>query len=631
MDESNKSLDFKLGRSPLSFFRISGVILLLIALLSSVSPIRAQEGYALTGIDFVGNRAFSKSDLLQQMTQRSKSGVGKLAFWKKSPRYNEETLQRDLKQIVTFYQIEGFPQAEIKSSALKTDDRKRIVKLDIALSEGAPAIIQKLTYWISAIDSSHTLLAQQIFNTQIRPSLKAKIGERFRDEIVRLDQQEIVNQFSNSGFPNAQAFIQLVVDPATNAVNLTYRIETGTRHKFGSTEVIGNQRITNSAIRKQLAFKPGDLFSQEKVQKSQQQIYQLGMFQFVSIKMQVDKSQDQIIPAQVVVKEAPPVSTRIGVGWSREEQVRTFIDFRLLGFTGAARKLSISAKHSGLEPFNIDLKWIRPAFLSPQSSITLNPFYRKETEPGFSVTRGGGNLTYQRHFATYSDGYLNYALERDDLSVTTITRQQALDSSQLKLYNKSGITLGFAHDSSLPLFSPNRGMFSALTFTLSGLGFNSDFHYSRLLIELRRYLALNHNWVAAFRVKAGTMSSWKSGEFTPIEDRFFAGGSSSIRGWARSQLGPKSIENRPIGGNSLLELSAELRYPILDWLGGVAFVDAGNVWPSALSYPMNDLHYAAGLGLRFKTLIAPIRLDVALPVFEGRNPLQIHVSVGQAF
>ncbi len=78
-------------------------------------------------------------------------------------------------------------------------------------------------------------------------------------------------------------------------------------------------------------------------------------------------------------------------------------------------------------------------------------------------------------------------------------------------------------------------------------------------------------------------------------------------------------------------MSVELRCPVFSWLGGVVFLDAGNVWSSAYDYRVDGLHYAAGLGLRFKTPIAPIRLDVALPIFEGSNPIQLHVSVGQAF
>jgi len=628
--DSNKSVS-PLGRSgaPLLLGQKFSFFVLLAVLF--FQPANAEEGWALKSIAFKGNHAFSKSDLLQQMSLRSRGGLRKLLFWQKPSRFSEMTLQRDLQQIVTFYQTEGFPQAKIDSTGIAADEKKRSVRLTIYVAEEKPALVRSLKHEIEASDEEYKRMAEGIFVNKIQPALTSRLGERFRDANATADVQTISTIYNNAGFPNVQVQPHLQVEKTTNAVDLTFRISTGIRFKFGEVQVTGNERISASTVLKQVTFKPGDIFSQAAVSKSQQQVYELGMFQFASIKMLLDKSQSQSLPVQILVKEVPPIATKLGVGWGREDQFRTFIDFRLLGFTGAARTLSIYAKHSGLEPYNVDVKWTRPAFLSPRSSITLNPFYRKESELGFTVTRAGGNVTYQRRFATYSDVYLNYALERDRLSVTSITRREALDSSELHLYNKSGVTLGLTRDSSLPIFSPNTGTYRSLTVTMSGLGFNSDFHYSRWLLEMRFYQTIGSGWVSAYRIKMGAMSSWKSGEFTPIEDRFFAGGSASVRGWARSQLGPKSAEDRPIGGNSLLETSAEIRYPLFSWLGGVAFVDAGNVWSSAYDYRLSGLHYAAGLGLRFKTPIAPIRFDVAVPVFEGANPVQLHVSVGQAF
>ncbi len=594
-------------------------------------PAKAQEGWALKSIAFKNNHAFSKSELLQRMSLQSRGGLRKLLFWQKPPRFSEMTLQRDLQEIITFYQTEGFPQAKIDSTAIAADDKNRSVSLTIYVAEGKPALVTSVSHEIEASDDEYKRMAEGIFAANIQSALTSHLGERFRDANATADVQMIGTVYNNAGFPNVQVQPHLQVEATTNLVHLTFRINTGIRYKFGEVQVTGNERVSASTVLKQVTFRPGDIFSQAAVSKSQQQVYELGMFQFASIKMLLDKSQSQSLPVQILVKEAPPVSTKLGVGWGREDQFRTFIDFRLLGFTGAARTLSIYAKHSGLEPYTVDVKWTRPAFLSPRSSVTLNPFYRKESELGFTVTRAGGNVTYQRHFATYSYVYLNYALERDRLSVTSITRREALASSELHLYNKSSVTLGLTRDSSLPIFSPNTGSYRSLTATMSGLGLNSDFHYSRWLMEWRFYQRIGLGWVSAYRLKMGAMSSWKRGEFTPIEDRFFAGGSASVRGWARSQLGPKSAEDRPLGGNSLLEMSAELRYPILAWLGGVSFVDAGNVWSSAYDYRLSRLHYAAGLGLRFKTPIAPIRFDVALPIFEGSNPLQLHVSVGQAF
>ena len=118
---------------------------------------------------------------------------------------------------------------------------------------------------------------------------------------------------------------------------------------------------------------------------------------------------------------------------------------------------------------------------------------------------------------------------------------------------------------------------------------------------------------------------------TPLEERFYSGGSNSVRGWGRSMLGPVSSVNKPLGGNSQAEASAELRYPLYKMLHGVVFYDIGNVWSDYLTFPWSELRHAGGAGLRFQTPIGPIRMDLAWPLGEGKRSMQVHVSIGQAF
>jgi outer membrane protein insertion porin family len=130
---------------------------------------------------------------------------------------------------------------------------------------------------------------------------------------------------------------------------------------------------------------------------------------------------------------------------------------------------------------------------------------------------------------------------------------------------------------------------------------------------------------------AGGIHSGDSTGFIPVEDRFYSGGSNSVRGWNRSELGPKRESSTPLGGKSIIEANLELRQHLFWRLSGVAFIDAGNVQRNSFEYKLNELAYAVGGGLRVETPIGPIRFDVGFPVWNEKRSPQFFISVGQAF
>jgi outer membrane protein insertion porin family len=129
----------------------------------------------------------------------------------------------------------------------------------------------------------------------------------------------------------------------------------------------------------------------------------------------------------------------------------------------------------------------------------------------------------------------------------------------------------------------------------------------------------------------GGINSSDLSQFIPVEDRFYSGGSNSIRGWYLQELGPKRPSGSPLGGKSIMENNFEFRIPLFWKLGFVTFLDAGNVWIPSYSYHLNDLAYAAGGGLRVDTPIGPVRFDIGFPLWNKKTSPQFFISVGQAF
>jgi outer membrane translocation and assembly module TamA len=127
----------------------------------------------------------------------------------------------------------------------------------------------------------------------------------------------------------------------------------------------------------------------------------------------------------------------------------------------------------------------------------------------------------------------------------------------------------------------------------------------------------------------------------PFAKRYFLGGASSIRGWGRYEVSPLSESGLPIGGNTTLAFTGELRARVHGNFSAVGFLDGGNVWERSSLVDLSTLVYAIGAGLRYQTVVGPIRFDYGyqLTPIEGlvvngepqSRHWRIHISIGQAF
>ncbi|MFQ5675019.1 MAG: BamA/TamA family outer membrane protein [bacterium] len=193
--------------------------------------------------------------------------------------------------------------------------------------------------------------------------------------------------------------------------------------------------------------------------------------------------------------------------------------------------------------------------------------------------------------------------------------------------------VGLRRSTTDALFSPTRGSVSRVVLEDAGRFLKTKFEYIKLSGEHKIYHQLRPGQILALRFFAGSMKALGENNLTPIEERFYSGGSFSVRGWQRQLLGPV-VGNVPQGGNSIIEGSMEFRRALYKKFSGVMFLDYGNVWPAWNGFDLNDLHYAIGGGLRFDTVVGPIRFDFAWKVNKQEHDTQnyeIHFSIGQAF
>jgi outer membrane protein insertion porin family/translocation and assembly module TamA len=197
------------------------------------------------------------------------------------------------------------------------------------------------------------------------------------------------------------------------------------------------------------------------------------------------------------------------------------------------------------------------------------------------------------------------------------------------------------HSTADNVLNAHRGFQVAMHLEQAGRILPGTFSYFSASVDGRHYLPVSDRLVLANRLQIGNIApAGNDPTQVPFSKKYFLGGAGSIRGWGRYEVSPLG-GGLPVGGNSMLAFSSELRRALRGSLGGVLFLDGGNVWTNSGGYKLNDLRYAIGPGLRYQTPIGPVRFDLGYQL----NPIsglivngqpeqrrwRIHFSIGQAF
>jgi outer membrane protein insertion porin family len=592
--------------------------------------LHGQEGYELNNLIISGNESFSDDELINQTSLYTLSWFEKTILRKDEFIFSEEYLEADIKKLTTYYQQHGFIDVDIVYQFLNMDHENRSLELELIISEKGYVSVKEIRNTLISENRASEKIADSLFNA-IRSDLGLKKGTRFQDSFLQSDKNRIINHYLNLGFAYVDVDYEIILNNTETMVEIVWNINPGPRCYFGPIQIFSEKENLESLIRDRIEFNSGDLYRKVLLDTTQQGIYSLGLFQVVSVTAFLDNKKSKILPVKISVKEAPTITTRFGIGYGTEAKFRVFADIMKISFLGGARRLQLILGHSAIEPYNIDLRFIQPAFLTRSLTLVLNPFIRKQDEPGFQVERRGAKSTFLYSFLARLTSSITYTYEdvvRDSVDVDL--ELPFYDERYRGLYDKSMVNLGLNWDTSYPMFTPERGFLSSINFQYNGVITAVEYPFQKTILDLRTYQKVS-SIVLALRLKMGGILPIRDNDFIPVEERFYAGGSYSVRGWARQMLGPIDPFGNPIGGRSLLEFSSEVRYPVYDIVSGVAFMDCGNVWLESYTWKLNEIRYSLGLGIRIRTPIGPVRLDAARPIFDDETKIQIHFSVGHAF
>jgi outer membrane protein insertion porin family/translocation and assembly module TamA len=426
----------------------------------------------------------------------------------------------------------------------------------------------------------------------------------------------------------------------------------------------GNTSVGNDVIMRQLAFKRGDEFSLSALKASQRRLYNLELFQFANVETVDTAGTSGEVSIKITVVEALHRHLTYGVGFGSEDHGRVQANWRHVNFLGGARTAGVEAKYSRLDR-GVRLSLTEPAFrggfslaASGQTWYANTPAYTLHTTGARvgllrSASRGelaagqralhSTSITFAREFESYhvSDAGLADSNFRPTLIALGLNPLTGEGQGTV-----SSVMFDMQRNTVANILDAKSGSLMSIHGEAAARVLGGDFRYQEVTGELRAYRSLSESIVLAGHARAGSIAAGSDPDTSvPFFKRYFLGGATSLRGWGRFEVAPLTPDGLPIGGYSMLETSAEVRLtPSLKGsFGFVGFVDAGNVWNQSWRLFLNDLRSDAGVGVRYRTPVGPLRFDLAYQLTPIRDLVvlggaagayrrwRFHFSIGQAF
>lgn len=631
---------------------------------------RIHEGPHLKvrGVDFQGNQAFSDGRLADVVTVKTFPLLGRLGIGE-GGYASFRQLELDVERLAVFYRALGFPDARVRAEIGPRRDRWQPLG---SVSEQDPAwkTADALHVRFQVEEGARVDIGQVRFETApgqglpypaefLAEAIDGKVGEPFRPEVVRSDENRLRRLLGDAGYPGA-----VVTSTATrrgNRMDILWQVELGDQRRAGPLFVRGNFQTAERTIRNWMLLRPGKLITTTDQERSQRNLALIQLFNNASpLSFPPELQVGDTYPMLVEVEERHDHwgVARAGVGASTEQRepgelvgVYGTIGYEHRNLLGQGWLFSSRGEY-GNQNTEVSAQFIDPRFLGTQFRLQLTGFYSREATARLGdIRQGSGTIGFAREMYPGLDASLTYGwrritrtefllrgagpdAEQETVSIATTVGSLRLAVEWQRLDNPLVPTRGLRLQGAVELASP------PLSFRVGEDTFVKTSLRSLSVLPLGERLGLRHS----IRYDHGFALGGAS--LLPKVERFFAGGDTTLRGFdldrARIEtltgdLAPLTpvIQHRPLGGSLRVLHNLDLQFQIAGSWYAAVFVDSGVVADSFDGMVPADFRHGAGVApLVLKLPIGDVSLAYAWPLDpQPGDPKygRLHLNVGLMF
>jgi len=581
----------------------------------------------VTEVDFVGNQHLTAKELRKVMKTRKKN---LLSFINKSGLFKEDDFRQDLDNLRTYYNSKGYIDMSVKDVKFDHPEKDEM-KVTITVFEGIQYTVGKIDFTGNTIFSKDDLRVYRNYKVVrmdegkvFSPRAFTPEGKQPNEDLPTLenDIKRIRDLYGTRGYIDMLITPERQPNVQSGKIDILYRIVENSQSYVEQIIIQGNNRTKDKVIRRELLVKPGQIYDSVRVDASKKSLENLQYFEKVDISPQ-ETSVSNRKNMVVTVEEKRTGSVTFGAGFSSVDSLLGFVEitqgnfdlFNFPYFIGGGEKFRVRLQY-GLERQDFEVSFKEPWFLEQRLSLGYDLFYHNATYLSnyYDERNFGASVSLARAFGPFWSGSITYTLQDYDLynfannSSPQLLREQGYRTD-------SSITLGMSYDHRDSVLLTHNGLHADFTAEFAGGPLLGQTNIYKFQASVQKYIPLPYDCILTLAGSTGVADYYGDSQEVPLFDRFFIGGSRSVRGFGNRDIGPVDNNTEPLGGDTMAYNNIELTFPIMDRVRGAIFNDMGFLDGRAFHYTSvwPELNMAAGVGLRLNLPIGPLRLDYGIP------------------
>lgn len=559
----------------------------------------------------VGNHEFPTEDLLGLFT------LGPASWWavfSSRDQYSKQKLAGDLERLKNFYQDRGFLESSVDSTQVSITPDKEAIYITVNVSEGK-------RYTVSDVRLSGKFPVPE---SELRALIGLQPQAVFSRREVTESAKRISDRLANDGYAFANVNAVPEVNKDSRTVSFNFFVDPGRRTYVRRVNFAGNIATHDEVLRRELRQLEGGWYSAAKIRRSRERLQRLGFFEDVNIETPAVPGTSDQVDINISVKERSTGSLMLGVGYG-DSGLNINAAVTESNLFGTGKELSFRIDNSSVSR-NASIRYVNPYYTpdgisrgftvfsnSIDTSRLVTAAYNTKTV-GAGVFWGVPLTEYNR--LNVGIDYESIGIETRDESAQVVKDFVAREGSPVR---EVKLTLGWSSDSLDSAIFPSRGSLQRINGEVAVPG--SDIEYYKLNYLLGRYWPLTETTTFRTRGELGYGAGYGDTASLPFFKNFYAGGSSTVRGYRVSSLGPRDpVLERAIGGNRRVLGNMEYFFPMPGTAADnksmrvSAFVDAGMVYGPGEKVDLGELRYSAGLAFNWFSPVGPLSFSYAKPL-----------------